>query len=207
MFDFNSEGNLPTMYSVGALVIASILLFFVGFIKRRQKDKFALHWLFLGSIFFFMSYDEAAKMHERLNEITRSFLPESSMDFLYFAWVIPYAILALAIGIIYLQFLKNLPKRTALLFIAAGATFITGALGFEMLTSYFRGVGFTIHLIITIEETLEMLGIILFIYAILDYIKNNIGETLQLTSTEANQEEITTQKPIFKVRKEPVNIK
>jgi hypothetical protein len=52
-----------------------------------------------------------------------------------------------------------------------------------------------------------MLGIILFIYAILDYIKNNIGETLQLTSTEANQEEITTQKPIFKVRKEPVNIK
>lgn len=176
MFDFNSEGNFPTMYSVFAILFAALLLLFVGFIKRKKREKFAIQWLALGAIFLFMAYDEAAKMHEQLNTATRSILPESSRDFLYFAWVIPYAILALIVGISYFKFLVNLPKKTAVLFVAAGATYITGALGFEMLTSYFRYEGgYMIHLVITIEETLEMLGIVLFIYSILDYIKGDEG--------------------------------
>jgi hypothetical protein len=180
MFDLNSEGNFPTLYQVGALITTSMLLFFVGMIKKRQRDKYAIHWMVLGGIFFLMSYDEASQMHERLNAVTRSFLPESSMDFLFFAWVIPYAILALTIGFIYIRFLMNLPKRTAILFIIAGAIFVTGAIGLEMVTSYYRGVVLVIHMVVTIEETLEMLGIVFFIYAILDYIKNNIGANINL---------------------------
>lgn len=202
MFDFNSEGNLSTMYQVGALVITSFLLFFVGFIKKRENDKFAVYWLALGGIFFFMSFDEAAKMHERLNVVTRAMLPESSLDFLYFAWVIPYAILVLFVGIVYIRFLLNLPKRTAILFLVSGAIYVTGAIGFEMLTSYYRGPGFIIQLVITIEETMEKLGIVFFIYSILDYIKYNIGATINIRINDAEPVALKMKKPFVKVPQE-----
>jgi uncharacterized membrane protein len=156
-------------------------------LKDKKQSKY---WLILGIIFLLMAYDEASQMHERLNHITRDLLPESSMDFLYFAWVIPYAIVVILIGIYFLRFLKSLPSRTRNLFIAAGAIFVTGALGFEMLTSYYRGgTDFRIHLVILIEESMEMLGIVFFIYAILDYIKRFIGKYISLNvinSTEKN---------------------
>lgn len=210
-FDLNSEGNLPTMYQVGALIISALLLTVVGYVKKTQKDKYTIHWFGLGAIFFFLAYDEASKMHERLNVITRAYLPESSMDFLYFAWVIPYAVLALTIAFIYLKFLLNLPKRTALLFIFSGAVFVTGALGFEMLTSYYRGVGFTIQLVLTIEETLEMTGIVFFIYSILDYIKINFGSPINIATFNhnGNTADLKTDfnSNTFPKRQEPVHIK
>lgn len=180
-FDLNSEGNFPTLYSVMAILFAASLLLLIAYLKWEKDKTQSRSWLVLGIIFLFMAYDEASQMHERLNTITRGFLPESSMDFLYFAWVIPYAIAAIFIGIYFIKFLKSLPSRTRYLFIAAGAIFITGALGFEMLTSYYRGgTDYRIHLVITIEELMEMVGIVVFIYGILDYIKRYMGEFISI---------------------------
>ncbi|CAN5397910.1 hypothetical protein BH23BAC1_BH23BAC1_15140 [soil metagenome] len=179
IFDFNSEGNLPTLYSVLAILFAAMLLLFISFMIRSKDKTQQKYWLVLGIIFIFLAYDEASQMHERLNVVTRALIPESRMDFLYFAWVIPYAILVIFVGLFFLKFLKSLPKRTMVLFIVAGAIFVTGAIGFEMLTSYFRGQNI-VHLFITIEELMEMVGIVVFIYSILDYIKNNFGETISI---------------------------
>lgn len=75
-----------------------------------------------------------------------------------------------------------------------------------MLTSYFRYEGgFMIHLVITIEETLEMLGIVLFIYSILDYIKNTVGSKLRVNVDPSPQKEVTFQKPSFLKQQKQVN--
>lgn len=203
VFYFNSEGNFPTLYSVAALTLASLLLFFVGYLKKVRKNKFANQWLVLGGLFFLLSYDEAAEMHERLKYI-REYLPESSMDFLYFAWVIPYAALTLFIGIFFIRFLLGLPRKTAGLFIVAGTIFVTGAIGFELLNSYYwTGSRVMLHLVITVEELLEMLGIVLFIYAILSYIKTEMGPKIGLMLNNSPTEDVTVQKKVYNIDKSP----
>lgn len=180
IFNFNNEGNIPTLYAVLAIFFAAFLLCMVGLIKKAQKVKDANYWIALSAIFTFLAYDEAAQVHENYNATVRPYLPESSYDFLYWAWVVPYAALTLVVLFSFLKFLLRLPRRTALLFVLSGTIFVTGAIGLEMFNSYFffnEGKdSFGLHLAFTIEELLEMVGIAFFIFAILDYVKHNMGE-------------------------------
>lgn len=183
LFDFNTEGNIATLYAVFAIVSAGLLLLFIGFLKRSHKDKFYLNWLFLGFVFLFIAYDEAAKVHEKLSGIMREYIPEESANgVLHFAWVIPYGLITLGIGILFLRFLRSLPKKTSLLFTIAGGIFVTGAIGFEIFGGHFYTEENTLmyHMTFTVEEILEKLGIALFIYALLDYLKLYIGEEIHI---------------------------
>lgn len=179
-FNFNNEGNIPTLYAVLAIFFAAFLLCVVGLIKKTQKVKDANYWLILSAIFTFLAYDEAAQLHENFNGSVRPLLPESSYDFLYWAWVVPYAALTLIFFASFIKFLLRLPRRTALLFVLSGTIFVIGAVGLELFNSYFwlnegqESLG--LHIAFTFEELLEMIGIALFIYSILDYVKNNMGE-------------------------------
>lgn len=66
------------------------------------------------------------------------------------------------------------------LFITSGATYISGAAGFEMISAYraySHGVNDLIYsLITTCEEFLEILGIVIFIYSLLLYISERFGK-------------------------------
>lgn len=182
LFNFNDEGNFPTFYAVMALFLAALLLFVVGILKRSHKLKDGNYWLALSGIFTFLAFDEAAEVHERLNHIVRPYLPEASYDFLFWAWVVPYAIFALIVAFSFIKFLVRLPRRTTILFVISGAIFVTGAIGLELFNSYFwynQGAGsLGLHMAFTLEELLEKIGIAFFIFAILDYIKNNMGKEL-----------------------------
>ena len=137
-------------------------------------------------IFLFMSVDEMLELHERLIEPLRGAL-ETSGAF-YYAWVIPYGMAVGVIGAIYLKFLLHLPRRTAIGFIVSGAVFVTGAIGFEMLSGVIfeqNGSKDAYYVFVqTIEEMLEMVGIAMFIYAITDYIAGEFGSvTVSLNKT------------------------
>ena len=98
---------------------------------------------------------------------------------LTFSWIIPYSFLLLILFVIYYRFLANLPARTRLLFILAAIVFITGALGLEMLGGQHVSVyGFgskEFELVyVTIEESLEMAGLTILIYALCSYICNEL---------------------------------
>lgn len=63
------------------------------------------------------------------------------------------------------------------LFIISGAIFLTGAIGFEMLSARHDSLyginSITYKAYYTCEEFLEMLGIAIFIYALLRYLTSN----------------------------------
>ena len=63
-----------------------------------------------------------------------------------------------------------------MLFIIAGCLYVSGALGMEMVGGNYRDmvgeVDLNYGLITSFEETLEMAGIILFIYGLLDYLRS-----------------------------------
>jgi len=135
-------------------------------------DSSYLPWLGLAIIFLFLSIDETASFHERLITPVRESLNTSGL--LYYAWVIPYGIALTVFVIAYLKFLMSLPKNIMILFVVSGATFVSGALGFELVGGRYVEIHGSSNLLYsffyTCEEFLEMLGIVIFIYTLLTYI-------------------------------------
>jgi hypothetical protein len=170
-FNLDKEKNIPSAYAACSLVLCAVLLGYIAHAKRARRLP-ARHWWILAGIFVFLGLDEFVKIHERLTIPLRRALHVSGL--LYYAWIIPYSVLTLTLCVSYGAFLWQLPRRIRWLFISAGSLFVGGAVGMEMLSGWY----FTLHrvqdqtyvLLATIEEILEMSGVILFMYALLAYI-------------------------------------
>lgn len=175
LFDFNLENNVPTWFSVIILAFAALLLFLIYLNKKTVSDKSAIYWLVLSIIFVFLSIDESVQIHEEVAKILRPSLGKDASSLLYWAWVIPYGLFVLIGGAFFLRFVLALPSRTRNLFFISGFMYVTGALGLEFIEGYFYvryGLDHIYNRILyCIEELLEMGGVTLFIYALLQYIQ------------------------------------
>jgi len=176
LFDVDSEQTIPTLYSWSALLVCSILLAIITYAKKVAGKPYVLHWAALSIIFLYLSLDEALSIHE--NTANSQEVGLKASGFLYYAWVIPGAIFVIICLLSFLPFLIHLPAKTRRLFLLAGTIFVTGALGMEMVSGYhasFYGTEtLTTVIMTTIEEFLEMLGVIVFIYGLLSYMSFNM---------------------------------
>ncbi len=175
VFDLDSEYNIPTWFATILLLCSSVLLAIIARYKKFIKDIYARHWQGLAIIFLLLSIDEAAAIHETVGHYLRGYL--NTGGFLFFAWVIPGIIFVFLLGLIYFKFLFSLPKRTFRLLVLSAIIFLAGVLGMEILGAryaYEHGMdNMTFVALSTIEEFLEKIGVIVFIYALLDYIREN----------------------------------
>ena len=173
-FFVNDENNIPTWYSSSTLLLASILLGIIGFAKKTAGDQYALHWKALAIIFLFLSVDEAASLHEALGDALHQIFPTTG--YFYYIWVIPGMIFVLVFVLANLRFLAHLPAKTRYQFLIAGTIFICGAIGLEMPEGLYEENYDDMGLVflITLEEFLEMTGIVVFIYALCSYISTHI---------------------------------
>lgn len=182
-FYLDLEGNVPTWFASALLLTAALLLGVIAALKRATRDAFSSRWALLGLIFLGLSLDEAASFHEILiKPLVKAF---DLTGALRFGWVLAGGVFALCVAVFYLRFLASLPRRTGALFVLAGGCYVLGALGFEMLGAYFflpeRGIGtaslvggwdlLPYMLAMTVEESLELAGVLLFIHGLLDYLK------------------------------------
>jgi hypothetical protein len=174
LLDLDREQNLPTFYSTVLLVLASAIVAVIAALKREGRDAYARHWLFLAIIFFFMAIDETAGFHELTMHPMRSALGSAAEGALFFAWVVPGAVVVLVVALWYLRFVLHLPPRTRNLVIAAAAIFVGGALGVELLEGQYAvqhgqlNLGYS--MIATVQEGMEMAGVVVFIYSMLAYL-------------------------------------
>ncbi|HEX6432988.1 MAG TPA: hypothetical protein VFZ87_02040 [Gemmatimonadales bacterium] len=168
----DGEGNIPSWFSTSLLFVVALLLTIIAAAERRMGAARATQWGVLGLIFLFLSLDETAQLHELSIVPIRNQL--GANGFIYYAWILPAG---LGVGILilaYLRFLAHLPARTRRLLLSAGAVYVGGALGIGSISGWQaapRGehnLGY--HLIVTLEELCEMAGVVLFIYALLDYL-------------------------------------
>lgn len=175
-FYLSSEGNIPTYFSAIILLISSILLKIIALFKKNKNDTFSVKWSILSIIFLYLSIDEAANIHELTT------LPLRRIFYLkgvfYYSWVIIGIVFILIFSISYYKFLFSLPSKTKYQFLLAAAIYIGGAIGIEMLGGNYhyinQGNNLTYGLITTLEESFEIIGIIIFINALLRYIETNI---------------------------------
>jgi|SRR5690554_1348537 len=177
---FDREANIPTFYSAVNLCFSALLLFLIAGLQKKVGNE-SKGWSFLGFVFLFLAFDEAASIHEALIGITQRTL--NTTGFFHYAWFIPYGIGLVILCLIYIPFFKKLPKRSFFLFVTSGLIFVSGAIGFEMIGGKIREVqGHSVlyALCFTLEETLEMLGVALFIYSLLDYIASSLDPVIKI---------------------------
>lgn len=176
LFDVNLESNVPAYYSALQLGLAALVLYAIGRGKRAAGDRFGTHWLVLSAVFAYLSVDEAALIHEKVvGDFLRGHFPLTGIW--YYAWYIVYGSLFAALVALYWRFFWSLPARTRLHFACAGAAFVAGAVGLEMVGSHIFGLTtldpsvreLDLAVVYSIEEPIEMLAIAWFVYAALDY--------------------------------------
>jgi hypothetical protein len=130
-FDVGGEQTVGSWLSTVLLLLCALVLLQIGAAQRHRGAPYARHWLGLGIIFCGLSIDEAVSIHEMTIRPVHNLLGTSGV-FLY-AWVIPAIAFVAAVGVAYLGFLRHLEPAFRLRFVLAGALFVGGAVGFEML--------------------------------------------------------------------------
>lgn len=174
-FGVSGEGKLPTFYSGLTLLAAAALLCMIAKHERHRGGGFCRYWSALALIFTLMAMDELVSIHELGTATIRSHLGITG-GLLYHAWVIPAMAFLLTMTAVYTRFLLALPARSRALFVTAGVIYVGGALGAEMAGGAWisaHGHGLAYGVISTIEEILEMTGIVVFLYALLDYLERH----------------------------------
>lgn len=173
LFNLDRELNFPTWYSALTIVFCAILLRIIALGKKQQGDRYARDWQLLSVIFFILAIDEIVSIHEIL------IIPEVSEAlnlpwFLHSLWVIPGLVFVVWFARRFGKFVRHLPLKSRRQFILAACIYIGGALVMEMVGSHFAESIGQQHIlyaaIATVEEVLEMTGIIMFIYALLHYL-------------------------------------
>ncbi len=204
IFDVGEERSIPAWFESLQFLLCSLLLAVVAVAKKQRGDRYSVHWSVLSIILLLLSLDEVASIHEAIGQQservlhnTMGFTPSGAITFY---WVVPGAAFTLVVVLAYLRFLTQLPQTTRRLFLFAGALFVLGALGIEMLSAQVlsssegivnwvvssgimvdRGSASAIPRLIvglqtSIEEMFEMLGLTAFVYALLAYIRSYVED-------------------------------
>ena len=180
LFNLDAEDNIPSVYSTTLLLLSSLLLTIITIFKWNETRAMITHWAVLAIGFFLMAADEELSFHEELIDPVRAILGNAHLGIFYFAWVVPAIMLVAVLGLFFLIFLIRLPRKTALRFVLVGSLYVGGSIGMELIGGLYDELhgqhNLTYIAIATAEESFEMFGVILFIWALLDYMTETFGE-------------------------------
>lgn len=174
-FWIDAERNIPTLANVSLLVSAASLCALAAVAEFRRGAERRWNWAALSLILCTLAFDEAAGVHELLMGPVGRALHVGGGPFT-FAWVIPGAGFVAVIGAAFSLFLWRLPPTVRLLMAISGSVYVSGALGLEMVGGLLYAKegtldGTAYKIATTIEETLEMVGLIVFDAAVLRFLK------------------------------------
>ncbi|MGH2820982.1 MAG: hypothetical protein ACRDJ5_10055 [Actinomycetota bacterium] len=181
-FFVDSEQSIPTWYQVVMLLGCVSIAAFITLLEKGEGGGFVRHWGALAFILALLSIDEAVSFHELAGEAMTRYI--GSLGFVQYTWVVLGIAVVVAFVVYFRSFFARLDRRDRRSLGAALALYVAGALGMEIVTGlYVAGRGLVpegttdvildpFHGIVltTLEESLEMGGIIMLVYALLMYV-------------------------------------
>ena len=179
MFDLNDENNIPTLFSFFLYVTAAKLLGWIAYESWASHRQLANRWAALSIVFAWLSLDELLALHEGWIAPLRGYFQTSGP--MYFIWQLPYVILLAVLCVFCIPLWKSLPKEIRRWIIAAAGIFLSGVIVFESLEGwYWSTLGerqdAAFMLLATAEEVFEMSGLVVLIYALLEYCRLEIRQ-------------------------------
>jgi hypothetical protein len=169
LFDLDAEGNIPTWYSSCLLLSAGLLLAWNSVLAQQRKDPYRPWWTFVAFVFFYLSMDETAVIHEMAIKPLHEVFHTGGL--LYYGWIIPAGFLVLAFGIFSFRFWLQLPNPIRWLFVVSAVVYVGSALGIEAVQGDFAekygATSWAYDWVGVVEESGEMIGVVIFIYSVL----------------------------------------
>lgn len=187
----DKEGNLPTWFSSVILLGSAYVVWGIYRTVRESGGRYRWHWGALAVVFTFLSMDEVAEVHEMASRAGLVNAGTAS----YLSWIVVASPFVLAFVVSYFRFLLHLPARIRTLVACGGVLYIGGAVVLEIMGAllgrdlttilpagkpYFRYLLFA-----SAEEALEMIGAILFLYAMTLHLANLQRVEVGLRATPA----------------------
>lgn len=176
LFYVGIEKNIPTYFSGAILFSAFVLLTFIAVVEIQRKTSWRCHWGMLAVGFLVMTIDELLSFHERLSSIVRPLLKGETYGVFFFSWVVVAIPVVLFLALFFVRFWWKLPQKSKITFLFAAIVYLSGCLGFEMIEGYYAekyGINTTYIIVEAMEEGLEMFGIIIFIWGLLNHIEKH----------------------------------
>ncbi|HET7810341.1 MAG TPA: hypothetical protein VFL16_07170 [Steroidobacteraceae bacterium] len=189
LVDLDEEYNLPTLFSVVLLLLASVAAFAACKLFSPEAVSRKWGWYLLSAGFLVMAADEFVGLHDRIGKIAKEVWGDDAFHGTFrFVWPIPALGLLIVLACIFVPFLRHLPTALRRRLCAAGAVYVVGAVGMEMVGGwYYEHVAHADHsdfgysLLTVTEEGMEMAGVILFIATLLREVREGAGsKTLEL---------------------------
>ncbi len=173
LFNFDRESNFPTLFNGGLLAFGSLVAFSIHAWMRSHgtDDMTRRAWFGIGAVLAFLAIDELCLVHEALDWFLMARLGTTGA--IAWPWVIPYAVIAIGVGVFFLRFFLSLERRYRWTFAAAALLYVGAAIGFEMLEAIqverhgVDSLGY--GLLYTVEETLEMLAVMIANHGLMLY--------------------------------------
>ena len=173
------EANLPTWAASALLLAAAFAILLIGTKAKHNEDPWYRYWYAMAFIFLYISLDETAQIHENLGHLLTT-----GTGLFYYDWVIPASAILIILGLVYWPFLVSLEVSTRNRFVLAAALYIGGALLMELPLGLWvseqgsSNLGY--GLIDWAEETLELIGISVFLHALISELFRNSQVTIRL---------------------------
>ena len=168
-FNLDNEISIPTWFEQTLLLLPAIL----GLVLAKFDKPNRIYWLLFGTLFTYLSVDEGAMIHEAFITKFRESTTDSATSGLGLqTWLIPVGIILLLLMVPFLRFVRRLPKRTVLQLSIGLAVYVFGAIVYEAFDlTYVHGDFSYAGISIAIEEGLEMAGMIITSFALLNYLR------------------------------------
>lgn len=191
------EANIPSFFSALALLACAIVAWAIHMqLPRSDRDRGA--WRLMALFFGFLALDEAAMLHELGNRLgvdePLGGLLKQMGVLLYIPVLIPIA------AKLFPFWLRQEPRLRAVLVLAA-VIYAGGAIGCELVEDELRALGYgnydlPMRISFVFEESGEMIGVAVFLYAFLSRFSALGGGLLvRLAVADARQEEGLAREP------------
>jgi len=178
MFDMEREANIPTLFNSHLLLAASLLLVIVARMGQLNADRMTRRWWILGAIFALMSVDEIVSLHEYLGQRVPDV--DGFGGIFFYAWVIPATIFVILVGLYYLPLVRQVDNPHRRRIILAGLIYIGSVIGVEFAESAVASrtgdETMPYQVLAALQESGEMLGAAVFIWALLHLIASRSRE-------------------------------
>lgn len=178
-FDMDDEQSIPTWFVQVILFLISLSALFTAILSQNTRIKRIWYVLSIGGLAG--SVNEIAGVHELvLQNLHVSVYGLSTPTLTQNAWLLIIPPVALACGLFFREFSKFIPRRTYIFTVFGAILYFSGTIGVEIasngaLKSTFLYQG----ILVALEETLELIGSCVILYAIIDNLYVNHFEKLK----------------------------
>lgn len=198
-FQMNAQSNMVIYFTAFVLLgSASALFLLIALYKNRIKDSFRAAWFALAGLSFFLSMYIAAALPDK--HVKFYYLGWTTRDgWFQFRWAATAVVLTL-LALAFRKFLTSLEGRTKTLLPLSVLTYFIGWFGAELFSG--RYATFYAHnsaglaLVAGISQLLMFGGLVLLVYALLDYMERRLPQIrFDLRNASTQEAEVQPVRP------------